>query len=74
MESGVINTKPRYKFLVVVKVLNVNLARVRMREGDIYVNTFLSKQFYSWNVLTEKNGGERQQTLLFNATLNVQVI
>ena len=45
-----------------------------MREGDIFVNTFLSKQFYSWNVLTEKNGGERQQTLLFNATLNVQVI
>ena len=59
MESGVINTKPRNKFFVVVEGLNVNLARVRMREGDIFVNTFLSKQFYSWNVLTEKNGGER---------------
>jgi len=63
MDSGVINTKPRNKFavvavvVVVVEGLNVNLARVRMREGgDIFVNTFLSKQFYSWNVLTEKNG------------------
>ncbi len=61
MDSGVINTKPRNKFavaaVVVVEGLNVNLARVRMREGgDIFVNTFLSKQLYSWNVLAEKNG------------------
>ena len=62
MESGVINTKPRNKFFVVVEGLNVNLARVRMREGgDIFVNTFLSKQFYSWNVLTEKNGEELER-------------